>query len=106
MVLVLVRIHIRAAKRWEFLQKTEQLMNKLKETKGCLGCELYQDYENENIFCFIQEWESLRLSEEYLKSKDFGALFGTTKRLSESIEIKFDIIKGNTTTVNSIRGKG
>ncbi len=71
-----------------------------------MNCNFYQDYENEDIFCFVQEWESRRILEEYLRSTDFGVLLGAAKVLSEPVEIKIDITKGNMETVNAIREKG
>ena len=101
-----MRIHIRAAKRWEFLQTAESILTKLKETDGCMSCNFYQDYEDEHIFCFVQEWKSRRLLDEYLRSNDFGVLRGAAEVLSEPVEIKLDITKGNMETVNAIRAKG
>jgi len=101
-----MRIHIRAAKRWEFLQTAESVLNNLKETDGCVSCNFYQDYEDEHIFCFVQEWKSRRLVEEYLRSNDFGVLLGAAKVLSKPVEIKLDITQGNMATVNAMRGKG
>ncbi len=106
MVLLTMRIHIRAAKRWEFLPTAESVLTKLKETDGCMSCNFYQDYEDEHIFCFVQEWKSRRLVEEYLRSNDFGVLRGAAEVLSEPVEIKLDITKGNMETVNAMRGKG
>ena len=106
MVLLTMRIHIRAAKRWEFLQTAESVLTKLKETDGCVSCNFYQDYEDEHIFCFVQEWKSRRLVEEYLRSNDFGVLRGAAEVLSKPVEIKLDITKGNMETVNAIRAKG
>ena len=48
-------------------------MKKLKDTSGCMSYYLYQDYTDENIFCFVQEWESRQILEKYLQSTDFGA---------------------------------
>ena len=106
MVLLTMRIHIRAAKRWEFLQTAESVLTKLKETDGCMSCNFYQDYEDEHIFCFVQEWKSRRLLDEYLRSNDFGVLHGAAEVLSEPVEIKLDITQGNMETVNAIRAKG
>ncbi len=106
MVLLSMRIHIRAAKRWEFLQTAESMLTKLKETEGCMSCNFYQDYEDEHIFCFVQEWKSRRLLDEYLRSNDFGVLLGAAKVLSKPVEIKLDITQGNMETVNAMRGKG
>jgi len=106
LVLLTMRIHIRAAKRWEFLQTAESVLTKLKETDGCVSCNFYQDYEDEHIFCFVQEWKSRRLVEEYLRSNDFGVLRGAAEVLSEPVELKLDITQGHMETVNAIRAKG
>ncbi len=106
MVLLAMRIHIRAAKRCEFLQTAESILTKLKEKDGCISCNFYQDYENEHIFCFVQEWKSRRLVKEYLRSNDFGGLLGAAKVLGQPVEIKLDITKGNMATVTAMRGKG
>ena len=101
-----IRVHIRAEKRWEFLQTAESMLTKLKGIDGCMSCNFYQDYEDEHIFCFVQDWKSRQLLEEYLRSNDFGVLLGAAKVLSEPVEIKLDITKGNMETVNAIRAKG
>ena len=101
-----MRVHIRAVKRREFLQNADSIMNRLKNTSGCLRCDFYQDYKNEYIFCFVQEWKSRRVLDDYLRSNDFGALLGAAKVLSEPTEIKVDITGGSLETVNAIREKG
>lgn len=106
MVLLAMRIHIRAAKRWEFLQTAESMLTKLKQNHDCISCNFYQDYEDEHIFCFVQEWKSRRLLDEYLRSNDFGVLLGAAKVLSGPVEIKLDITQGNLETVNAMRRKG
>ena len=106
MVLLAMRIHIRAAKRWEFLQTAESMLTKLKQNDGCINCNFYRDYEDEHIFCFVQEWKSRRFLDEYLRSTDFGVLLGAAKVLSKPVEIKLDITQRNMETVNAMRGKG
>jgi len=106
LVLLAMRIHIRAAKRWEFLQTAESMLTKLKQSHDCISCNFYQDYEDEHIFCFVQEWKSRRLLNEYLRSNDFGVLLGAAKVLSGPVEIKLDITQGNMETVNAMRSKG
>ena len=101
-----MRVHIRAEKRREFLQNAGSVMNRLKNTSGCLRCDFYQDYENEDIFCFVQEWKSKPVLDDYLRSSNFGALLGAARLLSEPAEIKLDITQGNMETVKVMRGKG
>ena len=101
-----MRVHIRAEKRWEFLQNADLVMNELSNTSGCLRCDFYQDFKKEDIFCFVQEWKSRRVLDDYLRSNDFGGLLGAAKLLSEPAEIKLDITSGNMETINMLRRKG
>jgi len=101
-----MRVHIRAEKRREFLQNAGSVRNRLKNTSGCLRCDFYQDYENEDIFCFVQEWKSKPVLDDYLRSSNFGALLGAAKLFSEPAEIKLAITRGGLEIVNAIRGKG
>jgi len=105
LVLLTMRVHIRAEKRREFLQNADLVINRLKNTSGCLRCDFYQEYKNEDTFCFVQEWKSRRVLDEYLRSNDFGVLLGAAKVLSKPVEIKLDITQGNMETVNAMRGK-
>lgn len=82
------------------------MLTKIKEKEGCTSCNFYQDYEDEHIFCFVQEWQSRPLLDEYLRSTDFGVLLGAAKVLSKPVEIKLDITQGNMETVKAMRGKG
>ena len=100
-----MRVHIRAEKRREFLQNADLVINRLKNTSGCLRCDFYQDYKNEDIFCFMQEWKSRRVLDEYLRSNDFGALLGAAEVLSKPAEIKVNITRGSIETVEAIRRK-
>jgi len=71
-----------------------------------MSCNFYQGYEDEHIFCFVQEWKSRRLLDEYLRSNEFDVLLGAAKVLSEPVEIKLDITKGNMETVRKMRRRG
>jgi len=99
-------VHVRAEKRLEFLQNANSVMNRLENTSGCLRCDFYQDYKNEDIFCFVQEWKSEPVMNDYLRSSNFGALLGAAKLLSKPAEIKLGITRGGLEIVNAIRGQG
>ena len=101
-----MRVHIVAEKRWEFLQNADSVMNELKNASGCLRCDFYQHYENQDIFCFVQEWKSKRVLDDYLRSNDFGVLLGAAKVLCKPAEIKVNITRGDIETVDAIRRKG
>lgn len=104
MVQLTMRLHIQSAKRREFLRTAESLLTKLKEIVGCISCNFYQDFDDENIFCFVQEWNSRQDLDVYLHSNDFSVLFGAVKVLGKPVKFKVDITRGDLETVNAIRG--
>ena len=80
----MMRIDAMPRKRQELKQTLLCLADDMRKTKGCLGYYLYQDLENEDTLCLIQEWESQKDFDAYLDSDLFHILIGATNLLSHS----------------------
>lgn len=100
-----MRLYVRTNKRREFLQSAEALLSKTREMKGCIACNLYQDYGNEDKFCLLQEWSTRSQVDEYIRSDDLAILLGAAKVLTKPAEIKLDITRGGMEVVKLVRGK-
>jgi quinol monooxygenase YgiN len=79
-----MRIDAMPRKRQELEQTLLCLADDVRKTKGCLGYHLYQDLENADTLCLMQEWESQRDFDAYLDSDLFHILIGATSLLSQS----------------------
>ena len=63
-------------KRVEFLQTVAQLLEPLKNAKGCLNFGLYVDVTDENSSLLMSEWETESDFRDYQHSPDFAVLHG------------------------------
>lgn len=61
-----------------------------RQEKGCLGCRLCQDMDNENLIHLEETWEHRSYMEEHFRSDIFIALLGGVKLLGESYEIRIN----------------
>lgn len=78
----------RAEKRQEILLTIEGIQEQVRRSEGCQSALCYQDLQNDNIFCLINEWETQKGLDEYLQSKLFFALLGIKTILIETPEIR------------------
>ena len=95
------------AKRKEFLQTVQALIQSIRKEKGYIECSACQDIEDENTFCMIQGWETQKELERYLQSDLFEVLLGTKNFLSEPCEINFNTVSSTAgiEAVKKARGK-
>ena len=86
------KINVAPENRKEFLQTLHLLIGRIRHEKGCVRYNVYQDVENENAFILIEEWETQADLDKHLRSDRFGVLLGALKLLSDTPEIKFNML--------------
>jgi len=77
-------------KRREFLSTCRLIFDRTRDEKGCLGCHLFQDVDNENLIHLEQTWAHRAGLDDHLRSNLFSALLGAMKLLGESHSIRID----------------
>jgi len=77
-------------KRGEFLGAVGDIVEELRSRQGCLGCRLVADYESENLFVIISEWDSQAFLDRYLASAEFEILQGTRILLRDGPSLSID----------------
>jgi len=92
MILVTLRMKVRAEKRDEFLRAMRSMLEPTAVEPGCLSCRFYQDTENTNAFTFVEEWESQADLERHLRTDTFRMLLFLMDLLTEPPEIKFNAV--------------
>ena len=69
---------VRSDKRVEFVGAVTGVLDTLRWCSGCLGCRLYSDCENGNVFMLCSEWDNRAFLGSYLASPEFQILEGTS----------------------------
>ncbi|MBU1710481.1 MAG: antibiotic biosynthesis monooxygenase [Proteobacteria bacterium] len=87
MILVIKHMRVPAEKRKELSQTIASLIGAIKKEKGCGRCDFFQGIEDENILCLLEEWESRKTLETYLKSECYKVMRGAMNLLSDPCEL-------------------
>lgn len=92
MIVSSTKISVIPENRKEFLQTLVSLIGRVRNEKGCVSHNVYQDVEDENAFIIIEEWETQADLDNHLRSDRFGVLLGALSLLSETPEIRFNTL--------------
>jgi quinol monooxygenase YgiN len=81
---------VRPDKRIEFVSAASDIVDGLRARKGCLGCRLASDCENENLFLLASEWDSRPFLDGYLASEEYRIIEGTRVLLRDGPALSVD----------------
>ena len=81
MVFVIMKLRVKPEKHRELVQTIESLLGTAPIKKNCKRLNICQDIADENVFFFIEEWESRSELTTYMSSHSFNTLLGATRIL-------------------------
>lgn len=105
MIVGTIQMRVRSEKRQEFLQTMDDLMDLLRELRGCSSYRFCMSNGDTTEFQLISEWSDFDLFESHLTSGPFRVFRGSRPLLSEDPEAHFDQVSRRTRvdTVNDWR---
>jgi quinol monooxygenase YgiN len=86
------RIHVPSSKRNEVHRIVRSVLGPTRVRGGCVSCRAYQEIEDPDVLCLVQEWASTEALERYLRSQDRQTLVSVMELATERPEIWFDTI--------------
>ena len=90
MIILTISVNARSIKRNELLSACRLITAQSRQEKGCLGCRLSQDIDNENLINIEETWEHRSYLDKHFRSDIFSALLGAMKLLGETHEIRIN----------------
>src|SRR5262249_25914456 len=87
-----LRIRVRTARREEVQRILRALLEPTRVRRGCLACHVYQDLEDPEVLCLVEEWAGSDDLERYLRSEDRRTLGSVMELAVEPPDIWFDEI--------------
>ena len=87
MIMVAMYMKVEPRNRKELSQAITSLLSPIRSGKGCARHVFFHSMENENLFCLLQEWESMKEFETYRKSECYKVLNGAMHLLEEPCEM-------------------
>jgi len=90
MVILTISVNAQPSKRKELLSACREITDQTRREKGCLGCSLSQDIDNEDIMNIEETWQHRSYLAEHFRSDIFSALLGAVKLLGETQEFRIN----------------
>ena len=87
------RVVAPAEKRKEVLYVLMCLKGPTEVARGCQGCRILQDADNENVLTYLGRWDTLEDVEEHLRSERFRRLLPYIELSVEAPEVEFATIQ-------------
>jgi len=84
-----IELRARPGKFQELYQTLQGLLPTIRKEKGCRGCRISCEADDEEIFSLSVHWEALASLEHYMQSVSGFALLGAVDVLSETARVKF-----------------
>lgn len=89
---VSLRLVTPQAKRAEILDVLRTLKGPTEFSKGCRGCCILQDTEDENVLTYLAKWETEDDLTAHLRSERFRRLLPYIEMSTETPEVEIDLV--------------
>ena len=96
MILAIIEMNVRPAKRKELLQTLQAIIQQIRNEKGCRKCSACQDIENKNILRLIEQWTTQQDIDNHLRSELFSVLLGAKNLMCEPLKVEFNRVSSTT----------
>lgn len=90
MVILTISINAHPSKRNELLSAIRLFTDVTSQEKGCSGCRIFRDIDDENFINLEENWKNRSHLDAYFCSDVFSALLGAMKLLGKHHEIRIN----------------
>ena len=96
MVLATVRMTIPPKKRNEALKILRSTAEQCKLHSGCLGCDIYEDVQENKVIMFEEMWRSEEDLERHLRSGEYRNVLLVMEMALKNPEVRFNTVSTST----------
>ena len=106
MVLSTIRMKIPTKKHAEILRILKAIAEQNRVRRGCLGCQIYKDAEEDNVIMYEEMWRSEEELKSRLQSSEYNKLLLVAEMALQNPEIRFNTItrQSGLETIEKARG--
>ena len=88
MLIYQLKIELKPYKADEFDKTMHAFSRRIRKQKGCLGFSVFRDYEKENTYSLVEEWQTRLVMKKHFQTQDFEVLIGAARILGETFAMK------------------
>jgi len=92
MITASFRVVLPPKRREEVLRTLRSVHGPSSAQRGCIGCHILRDAQDENVLFYIEEWGSREQLQRHMGTDRYRRLLEVVELSSEPPEIRFDTI--------------
>jgi len=89
MIHACLKVVLPAERRDEALRIVRSLLGPTSAAPGCVGCGFYTDAQNENILCYVEDWETEEDLQRQIRSDDYRKFLALIDLSCEPPDLRF-----------------
>ena len=89
MIHVSLKVVLPAERREEAMRIVCSLLGPVGAAPGCAGCGFYTDAQNENVLCYVEDWETEEELQRHIRSDDYRKFLALIDLSGEPPDLKF-----------------
>jgi quinol monooxygenase YgiN len=87
-----LRVVLPAEKREEAHRIVRSLLGPTRVQPGCVSCHVYQDAEEKNAICYIEQWQTEEDLGRHIQCDDYRKVLALMELSSQPPELRFHIV--------------
>ena len=96
MILATIKMILPPQKHSEAVKILRSVSEQCKVHSGCLGCNIYNDVQDDNVFIFEEMWRNEEDLAQHLRSKKYNNVFEVMEMALKNPEVRFDTVSTST----------
>jgi quinol monooxygenase YgiN len=96
MMLATIRMTMPAKKHGEALKVLKSVAKRCKVHPGCLGCHVYEDVQEDNVFMYEEMWSSEQDLDRRLRSEEYRTLLLVMEMALKYPNVRFNKVSTST----------
>ena len=89
MIHACLKVVLPAERRAEALRIVRSLLGPTSAAPGCASCGFYTDAQNENILCYVEDWETEEDLQRHIRSDDYRKFLALIDLAGEPPDLRF-----------------
>jgi quinol monooxygenase YgiN len=94
MIQATVKMDFAAGNVIEAVAILRSIVERIRVTRGCIGCSVYQEAGNKNVVVFEEKWTCDADLQRHLRSEDYQKVLMVMEMSDSRPEIRFETVSG------------
>ncbi len=92
MIMTTLAVAVESGRREEIMKIFWLLLGPVRAEPGCQGCRLYEEVGDENMFLYVEEWDTQENLERHMRSARYERLLAIMETSAGPPTLRYDVV--------------